>query len=166
MKNWYLLYCKRGQIPRAIEHLERQQVGCFTPFVTIEKIVRGKRTAVTEPLFPNYLFIEFDPEVIHTTTINSTRGVSSFVRFGKYPITVPQDVIDTLQIPQLSTLSYSEENVPHSGDSVLITEGIFQGLQAIYQEPDGEARSILLLNILNSEVKKSVSNKEFKKEFP
>lgn len=166
MKNWYLPYCKRGQIPRAIEHLERQQVGCFTPFVTIEKIVRGKRTAVTEPLFPNYLFIEFDPEVIHTTTINSTRGVSSFVRFGKYPVTVPQDVIDTLQIPQLSTLSYSEENVPHSGDSVLITEGIFQGLQAIYQEPDGEARSILLLNILNSEVKKSVSNKEFKKESP
>ncbi len=63
--------------------------------------------------------------MIHTTTINSTRGVSSFVRFGKYPVTVPQDVIDTLQIPQLSTLSYSEENVPHSGDSVLITEGIF-----------------------------------------
>lgn len=164
MKNWHLLYCKRGQIPRAIEHLERQQVACFTPMVTIEKLLRGKRTTVTEPLFPNYLFIQFDPEVIHTTTINSTRGVSTFVRFGQYPVHVSQDVIDALQIPQLSPITYSEENVPHSGDSVLITEGIFQGIQAIYQEPDGEKRSVLLLKILNNEVKKSVDNKEFKKQ--
>ena len=164
MKNWHLLYCKRGQIARAIEHLERQQVICFTPMVTIEKLIRNKRTLVTEPLFPNYLFIQFDPEVIHTTTINSTRGVNAFVRFGRYPVTVPQEVIDTLQSPTPSSVIYSEENVPHSGDYVLITEGVFQGIKAIYQEPDGETRSILLLKILNNEVKKSVDHKEFKKE--
>ncbi len=28
MKSWYLLYCKRGQILRAKEHLERQTVNC------------------------------------------------------------------------------------------------------------------------------------------
>ena len=76
MQSWYLLYCKRGQLQRAQEHLERQAVNCLAPMITLEKIVRGKRTAVSEPLFPNYLFVEFDPEVIHTTTINATRGVS------------------------------------------------------------------------------------------
>lgn len=164
MENWHLLYCKRGQLPRAMENLERQNVDCFTPMVTIEKVLRGKRVMVTEPLFPNYLFIQFDPEIIHTTTINSTRGVSSFVRFGRYPVTVPQDVIDTLQLPDLGAMIYSEGNVPHCGDNVLITEGIFKGLKAIYQEPDGNARSILLLKILNNEIKKSVDNKEFKKQ--
>lgn len=69
MQSWYLLYCKRGQLQRAQEHLERQAVNCLAPMITLEKIVRGKRTAVSEPLFPNYLFVEFDPEVIHTTTI-------------------------------------------------------------------------------------------------
>ncbi len=82
MQSWYLLYCKRGQLQRAQEHLERQAVNCLTPMITLEKIVRGKRTTVSEPLFPNYMFVEFDPEVIHTTTINATRGVSHFVRFG------------------------------------------------------------------------------------
>lgn len=82
MQSWYLLYCKRGQLQRAQEHLERQAVSCLTPMITLEKMVRGKRTSVSEPLFPNYLFVEFDPEVIHTTTINATRGVSHFVRFG------------------------------------------------------------------------------------
>ncbi|CST12695.1 transcriptional activator RfaH [Shigella sonnei] len=89
MQSWYLLYCKRGQLQRAQEHLERQAVNCLAPMITLEKIVRGKRTAVSEPLFPNYLFVEFDPEVIHTTTINATRGVSHFVRFGASLAIVP-----------------------------------------------------------------------------
>lgn len=62
------------------------------------KMVRGKRTSVSEPLFPNYLFVEFDPEVIHTTTINATRGVSHFVRFGAHPAIVPSSVIHQLSI--------------------------------------------------------------------
>ncbi len=73
MIQWYLLYCKRGQLQRAQEHLERQAVNCLAPMITLGKIVRGKRTAVSEPLFPNYLFVEFNPEVIHTTTISATR---------------------------------------------------------------------------------------------
>ncbi len=87
MQAWYLLYCKRGQLQRAQEHLERQSVNCLTPVITLEKMQRGKRTTVSEPLFPNYLFVEFDPEVIHTTTISATRGVSHFVRFGAHPAT-------------------------------------------------------------------------------
>lgn len=88
--NWYLLYCKRGQLQRAREHLERQSVNCLMPTIALEKIIRGKRTMVSEPLFPNYLFIEFDPEVIHTTTISATRGVNNFVRFGALPAIVPR----------------------------------------------------------------------------
>ncbi|MGK3373343.1 transcription termination/antitermination NusG family protein, partial [Citrobacter youngae] len=43
MQAWYLLYCKRGQLQRAQEHLERQAVNCLTPMITLEKMVRGKR---------------------------------------------------------------------------------------------------------------------------
>ncbi|SUG50452.1 Transcription antitermination protein nusG [Salmonella enterica subsp. arizonae] len=37
MQSWYLLYCKRGQLQRAQEHLERQAVSCLTPMITLEK---------------------------------------------------------------------------------------------------------------------------------
>ena len=147
MQAWYLLYCKRGQLQRAQEHLERQSVNCLMPTIALEKIIRGKRTMVSEPLFPNYLFIEFDPEVIHTTTISATRGVNNFVRFGA--IYKPEGITDP--------------ETPHEGDSVLITDGAFEGLQAIFTEPDGEARSMLLLNLLNKQVLQSVKNTDFQK---
>lgn len=161
MQSWYLLYCKRGQLQRAQEHLERQAVNCLTPMITLEKIVRGKRTTVSEPLFPNYMFVEFDPEVIHTTTINATRGVSHFVSFGATPATVPSPVIHQLSIYKPEGIV--DPQTPQPGDSVIITEGAFEGLKAIFTEPDGEARSMLLLNLLNKEVKQSVKNTGFRK---
>lgn len=36
MQSWYLLYCKRGQLQRAQEHLERQAVNCLAPMITLE----------------------------------------------------------------------------------------------------------------------------------
>jgi len=161
MESWYLLYCKRGQLLRAQEHLERQEVNCLRPIITLEKIVRGKRIAVSEPLFPNYLFVEFDPERIHTTTISATRGVSHFVRFGSTPTTIPQKVIEELQTHTSET--YFDPETPQPGDSVLIVDGMFEGLQAIYTEPDGEARSMLLLNLINKQVSQSVDNRQFQK---
>ena len=161
MQAWYLLYCKRGQLQRAQEHLERQAVNCLMPTIALEKIIRGKRTTVSEPLFPNYLFVEFDPEVIHTTTISAPRGVNSFVRFGAQPAVVPSEVIHQLSIYKPEGITDPE--TPHEGDSVLITDGAFEGLQAIFTEPDGEARSMLLLNLLNKQVLQSVKNTDFYK---
>lgn len=161
MESWYLLYCKRGQLLRAKEHLERQQVNCLTPMITLEKMVRGRRTPVSEPLFPNYMFIEFDPESIHTTTISATRGVSHFVRFGNRLATVQPEVIKQLMTQPMPDVQ--DPDTPHPGDVVVITEGMFEGLEAIYTEPDGEARSHLLLNLINQQVKQSLDNKHFQK---
>lgn len=162
MESWYLLYCKRGQLTRAKEHLERQDVPCFSPMYQIEKITRGKKMLVDEPLFPNYLFIELDPERIHTTTISSTRGVSHFVRFGKLPIQIPFSLIKSLMLQPKQLLI--DPKRPKCGDKVIIIEGIFQGLEAIYAEPDGETRSILLLNLINQKVEHRIDNHQFEKQ--
>lgn len=161
MESWYLLYCKRGQLVRAQEHLQRQGVPNFSPMYQVEKIVRGKKSVIDEPLFPNYLFIELDPERVHTTTISATRGVSHFIRFGKMPVTVPFSLIKNLMMQP--KLQMSAPSMPKCGDKVFITEGIFEGLEAIYAEPDGETRSILLLNLINQKVEHRISNTQFEK---
>ncbi|MCQ4504528.1 transcription/translation regulatory transformer protein RfaH, partial [Vibrio parahaemolyticus] len=50
MKRWYLLYCNRGEQIRAKQHLENQGVECFYPTEEVEKILRGKRQKVEEPV--------------------------------------------------------------------------------------------------------------------
>lgn len=55
--------------------------------------VRMKETQ----LFPGYLFLRFDPEVVHTTTIADIPGVQDFVRFGGQVSTVPNALIEALK---------------------------------------------------------------------
>jgi transcriptional antiterminator RfaH len=161
MESWYLLYCKRGQLLRAQEHLGRQDVNCLSPMISLEKIIRGKRQWIDEPLFPNYLFVKFDPEQIHTTTISATRGVSHFVRFGPSPALIPQHVIE--ELCAYGDTHHVDPKTPQPGDTVLITQGAFTGFQAIYSEPDGETRSMLLLTLINKQVSQSLDNRQFEK---
>lgn len=159
MKHWYLLYCKRAEQQRAEQNLKRQGVDCYYPKVTVEKLRRGKCQHVEEPLFPNYLFACFDPEIVQYTSVRSTRGVVDFVRQGAYPVKV-----DLALIQHLMTIEDSDEHREvlnqgfTPGQSVTIERGQFAGTDAIFKEKDGETRCILLINMLNKQTELHVDN--------
>ena len=57
-------------------------------------------------------------------------------------------------------MSEVTSSLPKAGDVVYLNTESFKNVQAIYQEPDGDMRSILLVNLLNKQVTVSVENKE------
>ena len=152
MASWFLLQTKPRQEYRAIENLQRQGVESFCPQIAVEKLSRGKRVKVEEILFPGYLFIRFDYQSVFSTTIRSTRGVSGFVSTSGAPVQVPQQLIDELQQRVAGGIE-TPTNLPQSGDKIAILEGPFRGLQAIFSQPDGASRAIVLINLLNQQVK-------------
>ena len=163
MKEWYLLYCKRGEQQRAKAHLENQNVECFYPEIEVEKIIRGKKKAIKEPLFPCYMFVRFDFEEGPTfTTVRSTRGVSDFIRFGGEPKVLSGDLIYSLKLINEDCMKSKNlvECLPEIGQKVSIKEGPFVGVDAIYKEADGEKRSILLITLINKKVEIKVDNSE------
>ncbi|MDC0611618.1 transcription/translation regulatory transformer protein RfaH [Vibrio sp.] len=161
MKKWYLLYCKRGEQARAKQHLSNQGVGCFYPEISVEKILRGKKQLTREPLFPSYVFVNFDFEAGPSfTTIRSTRGVVDFIRFGSHPKEIEETLINELQELQPELDKAATEMLPKKGEKVRVKSGQFAGIEAIYQEPDGETRSVMLIKLINSPVTMSISNKD------
>ncbi|PSU33203.1 transcription/translation regulatory transformer protein RfaH [Photobacterium lutimaris] len=165
MKDWYLLYCKRSEQERAVINLDRQGVECYYPQVTVDKIVRGKRVTAFEPLFPGYMFAYFDPENISYTTVRSTRGVADFIRQGARPQTVNPDLIYSLMINEDSEEHQKKlSDLPKPGESLKLTQGQFKGIEAIYQEPDGEKRSFMMIQLLGKPVKVSVQNEDLVKK--
>lgn len=161
MKRWYLLYCKRGDQARAKGHLENQGVECYYPVVEISKVVRGKRQTVTEPLFASYMFVYFDYEVGPSfTSLRSTRGVVDFIRQGRYPQEVRSSIVDEIKAYEEQVDGPLPSKLPKPGQEVRITEGQFSDVAAIYQESDGEKRSILLITLMNQKVPVSVDNRD------
>ena len=161
-KVWYLLYCKAKEEGRAVMHLANQGIDAFYPKANITKVLRGKRQTVEEALFPNYVFAQLDHDVHNFTSVRSTRGVIGFVKQGKDYQKVSQALIDVFV--QCDTVDKLDSALPTKGDNVMLQHPQYQNIPAIYQEPKGENRAILLIQLLNKPVELVVDNSQFIKK--
>jgi transcriptional antiterminator RfaH len=163
MSNWYLVHTKIRQESVAQENLERQGFECFLPQIHVEKLRKGQLRVVREALFPRYLFIHLDTGIDAQSwgPIRSTLGVSRLVTFGQAPAKVDEDLIAHLRLKTDTTEVQLRHFAP--GEQVVVTDGPFAGVEAIYQLADGEGRVMLLLNILSKQVKMTVSPASIRK---
>ena len=148
---WYLVHTKPRQEEVALANLERQGYQCYLPQMRIERIRRRKAEIATEPMFPRYLFIRLDSsdQGKSWSPIRSTLGVSQLVHFGARAAKVDDTLVDLLRQREQATPT---EAMFQSGDSVVITDGPFAGIEAIYQTADAERRAFILLDILSKPV--------------
>ena len=162
MQKWYLAQCRPREEERALQNLSNQGIEAFYPYAEIKKRVRRKLVDRTEALFPGYIFVHADLEIVSSSTIGSTRGVRSLVRFGGGPSIVPSELVyDLMAHCDSDALREQLSDVPVSGEKVLIEQGPFAGLEAIYLEADGDMRAILLLTLLQKETSTSFGIEEF-----
>lgn len=155
---WYVLTSKPRQEAYAEEQLNNQGYTTYRPLAMRERRRRGKLVKVTESLFPRYLFIQLNRVDDNWAPIRSTYGVSGFVQFGDYPLSVPDGLVSELRQREAQ---FQEKAIDldrfHRGDRVIIASGSFQGLEAVFERYSGEERAILLMNVLNEQAKVTVA---------
>ena len=166
MERWYLVQSKVRQEHRALTNLEGQHLEAFLPTLTLDRLRRGRRVSVNEPMFPGYLFVRFDPQFFCLSSINATRGVLRVVRYGTTLASVPEEVVEAIATrcapgpdPELSSRI---QTMPRAGDRVEILEGPFAGLTAIFAESSGERRALLLVEFLGKMQRLEVDHGEIR----
>jgi transcriptional antiterminator RfaH len=151
VRNWHLLMTKPREDERAEEHLRNQHYEIFRPMVKQYQLKRGKQVAVTESLFPRYIFIELDEEFSHWASLRSTRGVAGLVRFNELPAIVPQELVHELRalVDEDGVLDKTgaEPFIYKSGDRVQISTTSLKGLDAIVHAQLSAERVAILLNM-------------------
>jgi transcriptional antiterminator RfaH len=145
---WYLVHTKPRQEIAALTNLRNQGYECYLPKMRIERVRRSVASVGLEPMFPRYLFIRLETgdHAKSWSPIRSTPGVSQLVRFGDRPAKVDDRLIELLQWREQSQ---PVEELFRGGDRVIITEGSFAGIEAIYQAPSAEHRALILLELLS-----------------
>jgi transcriptional antiterminator RfaH len=150
---WYLVHTKARQEDTAITNLQRQNFRCYMPMLYVEKVRRGKQVVLAEPMFPSYVFVQLDTsgQGQSWSPIRSTLGVRELVKFGGHPPKVDAELINALhEREQLQQTN--PQALFAAGDKVVITDGPFAGIEAIYQTTDAERRSMILLSMHNKPV--------------
>lgn len=157
MGNWYLIHTKIRQERVALENLDRQGFEYFLPLIRSEKLCRGQLQVVQEALFPRYLFIRLGTvrESQSWSPIRSTVVVSRLVTFGQTPAKIDDALVSELRAKSESTEVQLRDFEP--GEQVVVIDGPFAGVEAIYQMADGEGRVMLLLNSTSKAMKMAAS---------
>ncbi|WP_050467333.1 transcription/translation regulatory transformer protein RfaH [Herbaspirillum chlorophenolicum] len=145
---WYLIHAKPRQEQTALTNLQQQDFECYLPLHYREHVSSSGLVINAEPLFPRYLFIHLnsDKSARSWAPIRSTRGVSRLVCFGNEPAKIESRLIDALRSRENATAPAKQFR---TGDTVLIDEGPFKGLEALYQMQNGEQRAMILIEMLS-----------------
>ncbi len=159
---WYLVHTKPRQEDVALANLQRQGYECYLPQMRIERIRRRKAEVATEPMFPRYLFIRLDSsdQGKSWSPIRSTLGVSQLVHFGARAAKGDDALIELLYRREQAT---PLDAMFQSGDSVVVADGPFAGIEAIYQTADADRRAFILLEILSKPVSMQIDTGRLRK---
>ena len=163
---WILIYTKPKHEKRANESLRKQGFKTFLPLISPTNKIGNSTEPV--PVFPQYLFAQINSELGNWTKIRSSYGVNKIVMFSRKFTPIPEEIIESIKNKLDETESYKENVsfVDHKkGDTVSITNGRFEGIDAIFLSKKSKDRVLLLLKLLNTSVeadlhKSSIGNKE------
>lgn len=156
---WHVVICKPRQESVAAENLLRQGFDVYFPQLQTQQRRQGSWVESIQPLFPRYLFVHVDAALQSTAPIRSTRGALGLVRFGAEPAVVPAAVIAAIRSREaaVSGLHADPARNFHGGDRICIQEGPLAGLDGIFASDDGDARVVILLELLGKTNRVKVS---------
>ncbi len=147
MKAWYLVYCKSKNEERAKLNLMMQGVESYFPMFMEDKLIKGKKVTKRVPLFPNYLFVYFDPAQFSVSRLHSTRGVSRIVGCGEVIQPIDSNIIKVIKSRELESKELVVTDISQ-GSKVRVVDGPFIELDGVYEQSCGKERCQILLTIM------------------
>jgi transcriptional antiterminator RfaH len=151
---WYVAQLKPQGYAVARRNLERQGFNCLMPMMPgTAKARGGKVVSRLRPLFPGYLFVEFDLAVNGWQAIRSTLGVSRLVTG---PDGAPGPMAEGAIRELLARIDENEVIQPPQdltvGDTVKVLSGPFADWVARIERLPEKDRVVLMFEMMGREV--------------
>jgi len=151
---WFLAQLKPNGFPAAYKNLQRQGFATFMPMREKTVCHARKRSEVLRPLFPGYIFVNFDVDLSQWRVINNTLGVARLITLR--PDT-PQMAPVSLMKALLTQCDEHDVVLPPAalkvGDRVRVTDGPFCDIIAKVECMAAPNRVGLLLNLMGRQTR-------------
>lgn len=139
--NWYVVNTKPRQEDLAERMITQIGVDVFYPKINEKK-----------GLFPGYLFARYNP-MEHFKKIRYSRGVRDIVSYGYNPVSVEDDIIETIKARIRNGFVQISNDLFKKGERVIIREGLFKDFEGIFEDVKDSERIIILLNLISYQAK-------------
>jgi transcription antitermination factor NusG len=148
--SWFALQVRTRHESGVASFLDMKGYEIFLPVYTSRKRWSDRVKKVESPLFPGYLFCQFDPQ--DRLPILTTPGVIQVVGYNRVPIPVEESEIQAIQALAASGLPNQPWPFLSVGDRVRIEAGPLRGCEGLLVEFKGNHRLVLSITLLHRSV--------------
>jgi len=146
--SWYTLRTKPKKEATVADWLHGLHLEVFLPWLRCRRRVGTRHQWVLTPLFPGYLFCRLDL-ILSGKAARYSPGVQDFVKFGARFAEMGEDILQDLRERCPNGVAQVEPRLYRSGETVMVKEGPFAGLEAIFEsDMKGSERVAVLLDLL------------------
>jgi transcriptional antiterminator RfaH len=152
---WYIAITNRNQEKLAQYSLAAAKLAVYLPFYAA---TNHKGEIYGKPLFPGYVFVQLQTDLIGWTKIFSARGVASVLGNVGRPQPVPDIIIETVRahefdgFVQLGLVERPAPRVFEPGEQIKIRSGAHADpIDAIFQAPIDKDRCLVLITLLGNQ---------------
>jgi transcription antitermination factor NusG len=143
---WYALKVKPRFERAVMTHLRGRGYDPFLPIYTAKRRWSDRVKSIELPLFPGYLFCQFD--LNNRLPILTAPGVNFIVGVGKVPQTVADHEIEAVRSVIGSGLCYEPYPYLNVGEIVRVEHGALSGLVGRVTEVKNSVRLVISINLL------------------
>jgi len=166
MKHWYVIQTKPARENDVLQLFAQGGFEGYCPKIQ-EKCYRGQTPYFrTASLFPSYLFLHIDfDEKNHFHLIKYTRGVNKIVSAGGIPLSISDQIVETIRNRANSDGVIEQRPVNlKTGDKVRVRKGMLKDLEGILEKPTSpDGRVKVLLQLMNYPMKATLHWTEVEK---
>ena len=155
---WYVIRAKLRKETVVERRIRDLGLEVFLPWLRCRRRVGSRYQWVLSPLFPGYLFCRLDI-VLSGKAARYAPEVKDFVKFGNRIAEVGEDVVRDIRDRYPGGVAELRPRPYQAGEPVLVREGPFAGLGAIFErEMTGSDRVAILLELLGRQTRLVISS--------
>ena len=141
MEAWYALHTKPHSEIKVYQTLAARGFSTYLPMLP------PRQNRQSEPLFPAYMFVQCDLEVVGLSRLEWVPGLRQILAFDGRPAIVPDDAIELIrsQLAEIDAHGGLPSHGFHPGDEVVIDGGPLRGIRGVFQGPVGPAERVQIL---------------------
>ena len=148
--DWYAAQLRPNGDALALVNLQRQGFNAFRPLLWETKRSERGTQRLLRPMFPGYVFVQFDITQSEWPKIRSTRGISRLVgNISGGPSRLPTGLIDVLKQRCAGNAANNAANGFQLGDKVYVSSGPFAAFLATVERMDAQNRVWLLIDFMS-----------------
>jgi transcriptional antiterminator RfaH len=166
MNDWYALYTKARNEKQVETNLCGRGFETYLPMLPAVRNRDTRKLRPAQPLFPCYLFVRFDLEVVGVSAVRWTPGLRDLVMFTGRPAIVEPEFIEGVRL-RLSggelARRLEQPRFPQ-GTPVRMRSGPLSDLDAIFEHQlAARERAVILVKILGRMTRAEVDLRELER---